>query len=248
MTLDPLVVDTYAGDGYGGDAIQKLVLAGPPWHGLILKATEGTYYPANRPDDREWFLDNWMRARVYAGTRYGQDWFRGAYHYHRIDEDPVLQAESFLKLVEEAGGWGDGDLWPMIDVEQAENPQGPGAQKIVDSVQGWVMKVAAETGRQPMLYGAGYLWENSVTSHMGCGTLCFPRYTPTLPPDTYHRIGWQLSSSRPTLWAWQLAGDGECHVEGYPSTTPMGRCDYSAVIVSGGGDNAIAWTRANLAG
>jgi len=246
VTLDPLVVDTYAGDGYGQDAITKLVEAGQPWHGIILKATEGTYYPANRPHDHEWFLDNWIRCRIYPRERYGQDFFRGAYHYLRIDEDPVLQAEKFLALVEEAGGWGQGDLWPMIDVEQAGNPEGPGPQKIIDAVQGWVTKIAAETGKQPMLYGAGYLWENHVTSHMGCGTLCFPRYTPTLPPDTYQRIGWQLTTARPTLWGWQLCGDGEVYVPGYPKLTPMGKCDYTAVIVAGGGEAALAWTRANV--
>lgn len=195
MGIDPLIVDTYAGDGHGQDAITALVKAGPPWHGLVMKATEGTYYPANRPDDREWFLDNWIRARVYAGARYGQNWFRGAYHYLRVDQDGTLQAEKFLALVEEAGGWGAGDLWPMVDVESAENPQHPGKQAIIDCVSAFTAKVKAELGRTCLLYGNVYLAENDVTDHMGCGVLEVARYASTLPLVVYERIGWKLETA-----------------------------------------------------
>jgi len=246
-TIDPLIVDTYAGDGYGGPDIQKLVLAGPPWHGLLLKATEGTGYPAHRTEDREWFLDNWMRARVYAGTRYGVDWFRGAYHYLRIDEDPVAQAKWFLTTVDEAGGWNSGDLWPMVDVEAANNPASPGAAAIVACVSKFAAYVKAQVGTTPMLYGNVYLAENGVTDHMGCGTLIVARYAATLPQEICERIGWQLTNTKPTVFGWQLDGDGEEYVPGYPVLTPMGKCDYSAIIVAGGGESALAWIRANLA-
>lgn len=249
MVIDPLIVDTYAGDGYGQDAINKLVQAGPPWHGLRLKATEGTYYPANAPSDREWFLDNWMRARVYAGVRYGKDWFRGAYHYLRTDEDGTKQAENFLSLIEEAGGWGDGDLWPMVDVESAENPPASSStQQIVDVCGAWTTKVKAETGRRITLYGNIYIFEAGITSHMGCDTLCIARYTADLPTSVYQRIGWNLANppAFPSVLDWQLNGDGTEEVAGYPKDTPMGPCDYAALIIGGGGQAAIDWVAANI--
>ena len=42
--ISPLIVDIYAGDLGGKPDIGALVDAGAPWHGLILKATEGTGY------------------------------------------------------------------------------------------------------------------------------------------------------------------------------------------------------------
>jgi GH25 family lysozyme M1 (1,4-beta-N-acetylmuramidase) len=247
VTLDPLIVDTYAGDGYGGPDIQKLASAGPPWHGLILKATEGTGYPSKGSPDREWFLDNWIRARVYAGSRYGVDWFRGAYHYLHIGIDPVQQADWFLSTVAEAGGWSSGDLWPMVDVEGADNPDSPGSAAIVSCVSAFTARVLARTGKHCTLYGNVYLAENGVADHMGCETLCIARDTETLPETIYQRIGWQLGDAKPTVLSWQLCGDGVVYDPGYPTVTPMGKCDYSAIIVAGGGDAALAWIAAQLA-
>ena len=41
MSIDPLIVDCYQGDG--PKYWPKLAAAGAPWHGAILKATQGTY-------------------------------------------------------------------------------------------------------------------------------------------------------------------------------------------------------------
>lgn len=249
MTVDPLLVDLYSGDGYGGDDINKLVLAGPPWHGLWLKASEGTYFPASDPKSREWFLDNWFRARVYAGVRYGKDWFRGAYHYLRTDQDGTLQAENFLSTVETAGGFGIGDLWPMMDVESSENPPNASAAEIEDVGSAFTAKVKAETGRRIALYGNIYLWERGVTSHMGCDLLVVARYAADLPPATYQRIGWELKKPADfgSVLGWQLEGDGQEFVPGYPHQLPIGKHgDYTAAIIGGGGQAALEWIAANI--
>lgn len=246
--MDSLIADTYAGDGYGSAAILKLVNAGPPWRGMYLKASEGTYYPNNRPDDKEWFLDNWFRVRVYAGDRYGKDWFRGAYHYFRVGEDPIVQADNFISTVETAGGWNIGDLFPMVDVESAENPANASKAQIEDGVSAFVERGKAVLGRRFTLYGNIYLAEHGVTSHMGCDTLCVARYSSTLPPTIYERIGWKLQTPAqfPSLLSWQLDGDGEEYVPGYPKNTPMGPCDYAALVIGGGGAAAVEWLAANI--
>jgi len=272
--IDPLIVDLYAGDFGGQPDLAKLVAAGYPWCGVILKATEGTYYPSAHQED--WFLSHWLPARELALERYGAaigsyyvkpamtdadqsmgqrivPWYRGAYHYLRVDEDPIIQADHFLTLVERAGGWGPGDLWPMLDVEAADNPPAASSSaQIQDAVSRWASKVTAALGRSVMLYGNVYLAEAGITSHMNCGLLTVARYSPTLPPDTYQRIGWQLESAIPTLWGWQYSGDpdgGSLH--GYPTKCPLSateNADIIAAIVAGGGDpwSVLDWTTANL--
>lgn len=248
--IGPLIVDAYSGDFGGMPDIKALVAAGLPWAGIVLKATEGTYYPAAGKAD--WFLDHWYRARVHAGARYGKTWVRGAYHYFRADEDPVLQAEKFLGLVHQAGGFSDGDLWPMIDVESAENPTNITAAQLEDGVAAWTAKVLAETGRTSMLYGNVYLAERGVTSYMGCGALTVARYSATLPAVTYERLGWILANpaQMPTLWGWQYSGDPDGgYLAGYPTKCPMSpteNADIIAIVAAGGGQAGLDWTVENL--
>lgn len=107
----PLFVDLYAGDMAQPNWAK--VSKQPEFFGAILKATEGLYYfPA-------WFTTNWglVASDSLTGREYGQDWFRGTYHFLKFNQDGKTQAEFYLKAVDEAGGWGKGDLWPIVDVE-----------------------------------------------------------------------------------------------------------------------------------
>jgi GH25 family lysozyme M1 (1,4-beta-N-acetylmuramidase) len=247
MVVDPLIVDVYAKSPVVD--IAKLVAAGPPWHGISMKATEGTYYP--RQSEKEWFLKHWLPARILAGARYGIDFFRQAYHYHRVDQDPLLQANKLLQLLAEAGGEGPGDLQLMIDVESAENPPNASAQQIIDSVSTFAARIRAVTGRSIMLYGNIYLAERGVKATMGCGLLEVAHYAADLPSTIYQRIGWRLQNpaAMPTPWGWQYCGDPDGGLlKGYPTSSPMGPgpADITAVIVAGGGKAAIDWTRNNI--
>jgi len=247
-TLDPLVVDAYA-LSYGGRLnIQALVAAGYPWSGVFLKATEGTYYP--RGAARDWFLENWLPARIHALDRYGVSWFRGAYHYLRVDEDGTQQAEAFLELIAEAGGLGPGDLL-MVDLESAENPVHATRYQIITCVSDFTTKIKVATGRPTILYGNNYPYEHGVTQPMGCTGLCVADYEATLPPVVYHRLGWDIQATPPAVWGWQYCGDPDGgKLAGYPKTSPIGPgpADIIAIIANGGGQAGIDWTRANLLG
>jgi hypothetical protein len=96
---DPLIVDVYQGDG--PKDWPALAAAGAPWHGAILKATQGTYYR-----DTAWLAPNWRSLRQVAPERYGVDWFRGAYHYLDVRQGGLEQADAFLAAIDYAGGWG----------------------------------------------------------------------------------------------------------------------------------------------
>lgn len=252
--VDPLLIDFYAGDQVppgklvGEPDIAKIVTTGAPWHGVILKATEGSWYPTPGDNGRYgdgWFLKYWPLAKTLAGDRYGRDWFRGAYHYMNLTSDPVRSAYNYLGLIDRAGGWAFGDLWPFIDVESGDNPAKPGAAKIEDHVSTWAAIVTKETGRKPVLYGNIYLAENGVTSQMGCQMLWVARYTAALPQDVYQRIGWSVNE----LFAWQYVGTEPQPVvlSGYPAESPVGKADISVVTISGGGPTAtLDWIRSHL--
>lgn len=90
----PLICDVFENDVAGKPDIPGLVKAGPPWHGVILKATQGDYYTGG-----QWFKTYWPMARSEAGDRYGQDWFRGCYHYLDLGIDAVKQAQHYLTIV-----------------------------------------------------------------------------------------------------------------------------------------------------
>lgn len=247
--LDPLIVDIYEDDLNGKPDIAKLVAAGPPWHGLALKASEGMYYPSNSPVGHrspEWFKTCWKATRDLAHDRYGKDWFRIAYHYAIISQDPVAQANRFLHIVDEAGGWDVGDFLPMVDVEATGNPVNATKGQTIDWVSRFAERITTVHGRAPMLYGSTYMTERGITSTMGCQALLLPAWTERLPPWRYQRIGWDLvkqPSTKPTLWGWQYCGDGVAALKGYPRVCPMGVTDISAVLVAGGGQAALDWTR-----
>lgn len=226
MSVDPLLVDVYAGDGPKDWA--ALAAAGPPWHGAILKATQGTYYR-----DMAWFQPNWRAIRSVGGDRYGVDWFRGAYHYLDVRQDGAAQADAFQIEIETAGGWGPGDIWPMVDVERAGQREVTSTQQVIDCVSAFTERIRKHTGRDTMLYGGSWLADLAITSHMGCSWLAIARYTPTLPMHVYQRIGWD----REHLALWQYCGDGAGYLAGYPREAPgCGKVDISALVLPGGID------------
>lgn len=220
MSVSPLIVDTYAGDLDGHTNVSKLIATGAPWHGWMGKATQGTYY-----HDQAWFAPHWQAAR--DTERYGLDWFRGAYHYLDLRVDAQAQAEYYLRAIDRAGGWGHGDLWPVVDVERAGQRAGITAQQVIDKVTRWANVVHEATGQSVILYGGSYLRELGIMDHMGCSLLWVARYTATLPVGSYTSLGWQLSE----LFGWQYCGDGVGALAGYPLTSPIGKVDISAVTL-----------------
>ncbi len=240
--MDPLLVDLYERDLDGTPDLPALAAAGAPWCGVWLKATEGTYYPRNA----DWFKTYWPLAKTAGAERYGSTWWRGAYHFVNVGDPPQDQADAFLALVEAAGGWDRGDLWPFVDVENSrDQPANASAQQVIDNVSAVVARIAAVTGRSVTLYGGSWLYELGITDRMGCARLAVARYTETLPETTYQRIGWEVQD----VLLWQAVGADQGKAigawSGYPLTTPIGNADISAIVIAGGGTNALDYLKAN---
>lgn len=235
--IDPLIVDAYAGDFERGIMDwHELAAAGPPWSGVIIKATQGTYYNGGK-----WFRDQWPAVR-YAGTVAGRSrWVRGAYHYFDVRIDGARQADYFVDTIGGAGGMVHDDVL-MVDVERANQRGGTVMMDVVNGVTKFTSQVAALTGHACVLYGGSWLRDLGITSRMGCKFLAVARYAATLPNFVYERIGWK----RESLAMWQYCGvDGAgrslSFLPGYPSEAPgCGPCDISALVLPGGIEALIA--------
>ena len=93
-----------------------------------------------------------------GGDRYGQTWFRGAYHFLKFNKDGQAQADFYLKTINDAGGFDVGDILPIVDVElggETNSNQKASAQQIIDCTSAWAERVKKETDQQVMLYGNG---------------------------------------------------------------------------------------------
>jgi GH25 family lysozyme M1 (1,4-beta-N-acetylmuramidase) len=240
----PLFVDTFSGAEQPTSIWTTLANAGAPWHGAIIKATQGTTFAP------QWFQQHWPAVKAAGGDRYGDTWFRGAYHFVEFRKDGRAQADFFVKTVEKAGGFERADFWPFLDVElggkanqDADGDASNGnqawpKQRVVDVVTACAERVKALTGREVALYGNGAMRDLAITSRMGCSYLWCPRYTATLPREIYQRAGW----TEDTLALWQYAGDGtggdNVGLAGYPSSAPgLGeQCDISVLTLPGGLD------------
>jgi GH25 family lysozyme M1 (1,4-beta-N-acetylmuramidase) len=229
-----LIVDVYSGD-LGGKPNWQGAAEAANVVGAIIKATEGTAF------DTQWFNQNWPRVKEVAAERYGQTWFRGAYHFLKFNCDGTAQANFYLDAIDAAGGFDVGDIIPIVDVELGNDgkPDEHGrvrprnsnwdasAQQIIDCTTAWAKRVKERSGQEVMLYGNGAMRDKSISDRMGCDWLWIPRYTATLPRNMYERAGWSLDR----VAMWQYCGDGAAALAGYPQQIEnFGKVDISVLL------------------
>ena len=234
-TLQPLIVDQAASDGTTPALVAKLVAAGYPWAGLSLQCSHGLAIVGR------WFNQNWAAAgRAVVGARYGVDWFRMAYHYLLLSQDPEDQADVALAAVDLGGGWDDGDLWLGVDVERGEQPAGLTAAQVVSAVTRFADRILRRTGRRPVLYAGSYTRDLGISSRMGCSLLWYPQWSSTLNWSTVRSMGFDMN----TTLLWQVTGDAPASVPGYPRVTPIGAEDFSVMVRANlPAAQALEWTR-----
>lgn len=217
-----LLPDLFHGDANGHPHWTDLV-QDPRYFGAIIKATEGISYPQGLP----WFSQQWPALRHAGGERYGKTWFRGCYHYLIMSDDGAQQARFYLSSVEAAGGWGEGDLPPIVDVERGQegsNNFGASAQQVIDVTSAWSETIRSELGRAPMLYGRNAMRALGITDRMGCAYLWAPRYNQVLGSTS--DIGWPTELVK--LWQYT---DGKANFTKYPDTAPgIGSTDTSTFL------------------
>jgi GH25 family lysozyme M1 (1,4-beta-N-acetylmuramidase) len=248
-----LFVDLYSRDDgrlVGGQPNWQGLAATDKYYGAILKAWDGTRF-----NDGGWLRRHWPAVRDAGGDRYGDNWFRGAYLFLEFLQDGADQADAYLKAVEDAGGWGSGDILPVVDVELG-NPgktaadgtqlvaphanQGASKQQLIDCVTACAERIKQQTDRRVILYGRGAMRDLEINNRMGCDLVWNPGYTATMP---LHGLeAWKLDE----VVLWQYCGDGSAAIAGLPHTVPdFGACDLS-VFVAGARAPTLEMLRASL--
>jgi GH25 family lysozyme M1 (1,4-beta-N-acetylmuramidase) len=229
MTVDPLFIDVYIGDGHKD--WPTFCAAGTPWHGCVFKATQGTYY---RP---QWYATERRMFIEAAG-----DLFDGAYHYLDFSLPGDAQADYFMKAVDLAGGEKIGTLWAMVDVERGgQRIQNPSRAQVEDCTRAFSARYTALSGRTATLYGGELLRATGVQDRLGCGRSAIALYGQTLPSSVVTRTGTDIEH----LFLWQYSGS-EIHelLANYPDTAPgCGKVDISAMVMPGGIDRlrSLLW-------
>lgn len=104
-----------------------------PLEFVVMRATMG-----NRNADKH-FDDFWEQAKK-------QKMIRGAYHFYRADEDPVIQANNFLENVKLESG----DLPPILDIEKI--PKRKTNKKLIEDLKVWCRIVEETYGEKPIIY------------------------------------------------------------------------------------------------
>ena len=99
----------------------------------VLRATMG-----NKNADKH-FQEYWELAKKH-------NLIRGAYHFYRADEDPVLQANNFLETVKLESG----DLPPVLDIEKI--PKRKSQAELVKDLKVWCKIVEEAYGEKPIIY------------------------------------------------------------------------------------------------
>jgi lysozyme len=85
------------------------------------------------------FKTNWRQAREHG-------FLRGAYHYYRPNENSLEQAKYFIKTVK----LGEGDLPPVLDIEQIPSEQSMDSLK--SGLKRWLTTVEKHYGVKPIIY------------------------------------------------------------------------------------------------
>jgi lysozyme len=161
------------------------------------KATEGTGYVDPS------FASHWAGMKQ-SGL------LRGAYHFYRANEDPIAQADHFLKHVPSLG---KGDLHPMLDVETTD---GQNAATIINGVQKWINYVKGSLHRDVIIYTYVYFWLHNMNNTNQFASTC-PLWIASYVAGTKPVLvgGW------PFWTFWQYTSNG--HVNGVSSVVDLDR-------------------------
>ena len=117
----------------------------------IVKVSEGLGTP-----DRVFGKGRWQAMRD-AGL------VRGVYHFARPQKgrDPKDEVKEFLDLVDAAGGFDEGDLVPVLDLEAFGKAGKLSAKQTFEWASGFAEAVHARVGRRPIIY-TGVFWRETM--------------------------------------------------------------------------------------
>ena len=148
-----------------------------PLQFVVLRASMG-----NRKLDKN-FEYFWTTAKQH-------NLIRGAYHYYRPDEDPVMQANSYLSAAKLEAG----DLPPILDIEKA--PRKKTKEELIADLKIWI-KIMEETyGEKPIIYTYYHFYKDLLKGEFDDYPLWLANYNdvPAPSPNDEWQF-WQFSEN-----------------------------------------------------
>ncbi len=144
---------------------------------VVLRSTMG-----NKSTDKH-FEHFWTEAKKNG-------LIRGAYHFYRADEDPVLQANNFLAHVKLESG----DLPPILDIEKI--PRRKTKEKLVEDLKIWCRIVEEAYGEKPIIYTYFYYYRDYLKGEFDDYPIWMANYNdvPTPSPDDNWKF-WQFTEN-----------------------------------------------------
>ncbi|MDR3025982.1 GH25 family lysozyme [Chryseobacterium sp.] len=148
-----------------------------PLEFVVMRATMG-----NRSADKH-FEEFWEMAKKH-------DLIRGAYHFYRADEDPVIQANNFLANVKLESG----DLPPILDIEKI--PKRKTNKKLIEDLKVWCKIVEDAYGEKPIIYTYYHYYKDFLKGEFEGYPLWLANYNdvPSPSPDDQWNF-WQFTEN-----------------------------------------------------
>lgn len=144
---------------------------------VVLRATMG-----NRGKDKN-FSEFWKLAKKHEKVR-------GAYHFYRPDEDPVLQANNFLSKVKLESG----DLPPILDIEKI--PRTISKKDLVKNLKIWCGIMEENYGKKPIIYTYYYYYKDYLRGEFEDYPIWLANYNDVSEPSTEdHWDFWQFTEN-----------------------------------------------------
>lgn len=144
---------------------------------VVMRATMG-----NSKKDKH-FKTFWKAAKEHQITR-------GAYHFYRADEDPIVQANNYLEtiLLEE------GDLRPVLDIEKI--PRKKSRKRLIEDLKTWLNIVEEKYGKKPIIYTYYHYYKDYLRDDFEDYPLWLANYNDvSQPSDEDHWKLWQFTEN-----------------------------------------------------
>lgn len=158
---------------------------------FIIKATQG----ATITD--AYFDKNWKSIKSISSAPIG------AYHFFMSAEDPVKQAENYIKSVKLQKG----DLLPIVDVELdcgGCNELKTSKNELVKNLKTYIQIIEKHYGVKPIIYSYSYFYEQYLKGNFDDYTYWMARYA-SQPPPGMNLFGIETTQTNPSICMWQFS-------------------------------------------
>lgn len=144
---------------------------------VVMRATMG-----NKKKDKN-FDNFWEAAKE-------NELIRGAYHFYKPDEDPILQANNYLESVQLE----EGDLVPVVDIEKI--PRRKSHEKFIEDLKTWLQIVEEKYGKKPIIYTYYYYYKDYLRDEFNDYPLWLANYNNvTIPSPEDDWKMWQFTEN-----------------------------------------------------